>query len=107
MSTGVWVALVVASLGTYLERFAFLGLAHRATAVPDGVREALRMVPPAALAALVAPAVLRGGSTGGDVALADPRVVAAAVALVVMHRTRNVLLTIVVGMAVLLGLTAM
>lgn len=61
------------------------------------------MIPAAALAALVAPAVLRSG-TDGALALTDPRILAAIAALLTMWRTRQVLLTLLVGMGVLIGL---
>ncbi len=103
MTAGVWAIALVGGLITFIFRFAFIALAHRAGTVPPGVREALRMIPPAALAALVAPAVFRSGP-GGALALTDPRVLAAAAALVVMWRTRQVLLTLVVGMGTLIAI---
>ena len=106
MTATVWVILVVGAVGTFLEWWSLLSVAHRAASVPPLVREALRMIPAAALAALVAPAVLRGGSADGGLALLDPRLPAAALAVLVMWRTRNILLTLAVGMAVLLGLQA-
>ncbi len=103
MSAAVWTIAVLGGLITYSQRAVFLALAHRATEVPPAVREALRMIPAAALAALVAPAVFRAGA-GGAVDLTNPRIVAAAVALAVMWRTRNVLLTLATGLAVLMVL---
>lgn len=100
MSASAWIAATLGGLLTYAQRFAFLALAHRAVTVPPRVREALRMIPPAALAALVAPAVLRGGPDGA-LALTDPRILAAALAMATMWRTRRVVLTLVVGMGAL------
>jgi branched-subunit amino acid transport protein len=102
MSATVWLVAVAGGVLTYLERLSFLGLADRAGALSPRTLEALRMIPPAALAALVAPAVLRSG-TGGSIALADPRVLAAGLAMLAMWRTGNVLLTLGVGMGVLIG----
>lgn len=103
MSAGVWVALVVSGVLTYLLRFSLLAFAHRARQVPPGVAEALRMIPAAALAALVAPAVLR---TRGSVDLLDAKVVAGVLALVVMVWRRQVVLTLVVGVGALVLLRA-
>lgn len=61
------------------------------------------MIPAAALAALVAPAVLRAGE-GGAIDVVNARVVAAALAMAVMWRTRQVLLTLVVGLGALVAL---
>lgn len=98
-----WVVIAVGGLVTYTIRAVFLGFAGRLTAVPPLVREGLRMIPAAALAALVVPAVLR---PGGELTLVGARPAAAILAALVAWRTRNVALTIVVGMAavIVLGL---
>jgi branched-subunit amino acid transport protein len=57
------------------------------------------MIPPAALAALVLPAFVR---PGGQFDLTQPRLVAGLVATVVAFWTKNVLVTLAVGMAVLI-----
>lgn len=101
MNPTTWLVAIAGGLLTFGARFSLLALAHRAGTIPPRVREALRMIPPAALAALVAPTVLR---SGGAVDLGDPRVPAAAVALLVMWRTRSVLATLAVGMGLLIGL---
>lgn len=103
MSVDVWVIVVAGGLITFLQRFSFLAVAERAAQVPPKVREALRMIPAAALAALVAPAVFRAGPEGA-VDLLNPRVLAAALAIAVMWRTRQVLLTLTVGLGVLIAL---
>ncbi|MGI9018708.1 MAG: AzlD domain-containing protein [Euzebya sp.] len=103
MSTTAWIVAIVGGLATFAERWSFLAFADRAARVPPRLREALRMIPAAALAALVAPAVLRSG-TDGALALTDPRILAAIAALLTMWRTRQVLLTLLVGMGVLIGL---
>lgn len=92
-----WTVVAVAGAGTYLIRVTLLAVAHRFGAVPPRVAEALRMIPAAALAALTVPAVLR--PDGGPVDLADARFVAAAVAGVVAWRTKSLLATTVVGLA--------
>ena len=103
MSAEVWAIVIAGGVITFLQRFSFLALAERATSVPPRVREALRMIPAAALAALVAPAVFRAGPDGA-LDLLNPRILAAGLAIVVMWRTRQVVLTLVVGLGVLIGL---
>jgi branched-subunit amino acid transport protein len=72
--------------------------------VPPGVQRLLRQIPPAALASLVVPAVLR---PGGELGLWQPRLAAGLLAALVAWRTRNAALTLVVGMGVLVLLEAL
>jgi branched-subunit amino acid transport protein len=68
--------------------------------VPTVLQRALRFVPVAALTAIIVPdLVIRGGAV--DVSLTNLRLIAGIVAIVVAWRTKNTLLTIVVGMIVL------
>ena len=96
-----WVVIGAGALLTYSIRAVFLVFAGRVTSVPPLVREGLRMIPAAALAALVAPAVLR---PEGELVLLGARPVAAILAAVVAWRTQNVVATIVVGMAAVIAL---
>ena len=68
--------------------------------MPDWLGRALRFVPAAALAALVFPA-LTHPSGHLDLSLHNFRLLAGLGGAVVAWRTRNVLLTILVGMALL------
>lgn len=101
MSTGVtvWVAIVVIGVLTFATRASFLLAAARMATVPDTTRELLRMIPPAALAGLAVPALLR---YEGTFALLGPRPIAGLLAVVVAWRTRNLLLTIVVGLVAIM-----
>jgi branched-subunit amino acid transport protein len=69
--------------------------------MPDSVFRALRYVPPAVLAAIIAPGVL---APSGDILITPQNnaLVASIVSIIVAWRTKNLLLTIVIGMAVLL-----
>lgn len=95
MTSKAWLVIVLAGLGTYAVRLSFLAVAERATDLPVTVTTALRMIPPAAMAALAIPAIIR---TDGAVDLASPRVVAGLLAAAVAVRTRNTIATLVVGM---------
>lgn len=69
--------------------------------LPDAMFRALRYVPPAVLAAIIVPTVLlRNGQLALE--LNNPAIVASLVAVLVSWRTRNLLLTIILGMAALL-----
>lgn len=97
MST-TWVVILVAAAGTFAQRASFLAFAHRLAEVSPRAQRVLRQIPPAVLAALVVPALVR---PTGDLDLWQPRLLAGVVAALVSWRTRNVGLTLVVGMAVL------
>ena len=77
----------------------FLVFAHRMAEVPPWLRRVLRQIPPAALASLVAPALLR---PEGHIDLFQGRLWAGAVAAFVAWRTRNIAITLVVGMGLLI-----
>lgn len=100
----VWITIVLAGAGTFAMRASFLAAAHRLARVPPGLARVLRQIPPAALAALVLPAVLR---PDGQFDLLQARVAAGLLAAMVAWRTRNVALTLVVGMVALAAIEAL
>ena len=96
--SGVWLTVILAGIGTYAMRASFLVFADRLADVPPSIQRLLRQIPPAALASIVAPALLR---PGGELGLWQPRLAAGLVAALVAWKTRNVALTLVVGMGLL------
>lgn len=96
--TTTWIVIVVAAVGTFVQRTSFLVFAHRLAEVSPRAQRVLRQIPAAVLAALVVPSLVR---PGGDLDLWQPRLLAGVVAALVSWRTRNVGLTLLVGMAVL------
>lgn len=101
LTVTAWSVIVVAGVLTFAIRGSFLLAVGRLERLPDPLMELLRLIPAAALAALVAPAMLR---PDGDLVLFGPRPLAGAVALVVAVVTRNVLATIAVGLLAFAGL---
>lgn len=99
MIQDAWIVIVAGGLATYAIRGSFLLVAGYMASTPEGLRQAFRMIPPAALAALAAPAILRPDAA---LALWAPRPLAGAFALFVAWLTRSVLLTIISGMAAVL-----
>ena len=97
----VWPVIVISGAGTYAMRASFLAAAHRLAQVPPGIARVLRQIPPAALAAIILPALVR---PEGHLDLLQPRLLAGLLAALVAWRTRNVGLTLLVGMVVLAGL---
>ena len=97
MST--WLAILAVGAVTFLLRASFIVFAdpHR---FPHFFRQALTFVPPAVLAAIVAPGLLlHAGAI--DLSTGNPRWIAGALAILVAARTRSVLPAIVTGMAAL------
>jgi branched-subunit amino acid transport protein len=100
VSGRAWIAIALASAGTLVLRASFLIFAGRLVDLPPLTQRILRQIPPAVLAALVVPSLVR---PAGSVDLWQPRLLAGVVAAAVSWRTRNVGLTLVVGMAVLVA----
>jgi len=91
--------LAVAGLATFATRLSFIALLGSED-VPPVLKRALRYVPPAVLTAIVFTEVLvRDGAP--DPSPRNLRLLASVAAALVAWRTRNVLLTIAVGMAAL------
>ena len=97
----MWAAIVLSGAGTYAMRASFLAFAHRMATVPPAVARVLRQIPPAALAAILAPALLR---PEGHFDLLQPTLLAGLVAAGVAWKTRNMGVTVVVGIALLAAL---
>jgi branched-subunit amino acid transport protein len=94
-----WVAVVLAGAGTFVMRASFLAFAHRMAELPPWLLRLLRQIPPAALASLVVPALLR---PEGRVDLFQARLWVGVVAALVAWRTRNIAITLLVGMGLLI-----
>lgn len=91
-----FIATLVVGLGTYLSRSIFiLALARRK--IPDPVLVALQFVAPAVLGALIIALLI---DEDGSVAIGIPEVAALAVGGAVTYKTRNHILTLVIGMTV-------
>ncbi|MGA0572155.1 AzlD domain-containing protein [Variovorax sp. VNK109] len=102
--TDLWTLLVIVGLGcvTVLARSFFL-ISNKAWKLPHWAERGLQYAPIAALAAVVAPEVI---ATQGVLigSLADARVFGALAGVAAYYWRRDVLLTIIVGMAVYLPL---
>jgi branched-subunit amino acid transport protein len=94
-----WVLIVALALGTWLMRSLPIML-HGHVPHPAWLERFLKHVPVAALTALVIPSSIYVHS-GATYTIAPTRILAAGIAMFVALRTKNVLATLVVGMAVL------
>jgi Predicted membrane protein len=95
----IWLLILVAGLLTFGTRLSFILLLHRLK-VPGWFLHALRFVPMAVLSAIILPQLVTRSTL--DFSLRNPQLYAGALAILVAWRTKNVLLTILVGMAALL-----
>ena len=94
----IWLTLIVMGLVTFLTRLSFI-VAWGRLEMPEIVRRALRYVPPAVLSAIILPELLYPGGRPFDLSLGNERLLAGLAAAIIAWRTRNALLTIIVGMA--------
>lgn len=96
--SGIWLTMISVGILTFLTRFSFIALLERWQA-PLIVQRALRFVPVAVLTAIIIPElVLNTGKL--DVSPTNLRLLAGLVAVLVAWKTKNVVWTILAGMAV-------
>lgn len=103
-ATTVWIAIIAASVGTYLLRVSFVAVYGRADAIPERVTYLLGFVPAAVLAALAVPTILAPDGTLA-LSIGNDRLLAGGIAAIVAWRTEDILTTVAVGMGVLWALT--
>jgi branched-subunit amino acid transport protein len=95
----LWLTLLGMGLVTYAIRLSMMVLLERVT-IPNRMRRALRFVPLAVLSAIFVPELLLPAGYL-DLSPGNARLWAGLLAIVAAGLTRNVLLTIVVGMGAL------
>lgn len=100
----LWLTIIGAGLLTYAIRLSFIVLLGRIS-VPEVVRRGLRFVPAAVLSAIIFSEVLLKDKQL-YLSFNNTRLFAGLIAALVAWRTRNILLTIVVGMLALWALQA-
>jgi branched chain amino acid efflux pump len=94
---GDWLTVLAAGILTYASRLSMIVPSKRIR-LPDRLQRSLRFVPAATLSAIVFLEVFRPGGEL-DLSPANPRLLAAVVAVAVAWRTRSVFWTIGAGMA--------
>jgi branched-subunit amino acid transport protein len=100
----IWVVMIITGMITYAFRLSFIILFERKD-LPPALQRWLRYVPPAVFAAIIFPEIF---VRDGLVVLSsdNSRLFAALIAAIIAWRTKNVLLTILIGMAALLIIQA-
>lgn len=97
----LWILILAGGVGTYLLRGGFLLFATKERDVPKAVSAALRMIPAAALSALVGTVLF---ATPRDVFTLSARNLAALIALFIALKFRRVLFTVVGGLIAVVAL---
>lgn len=96
----LWWIFILGGLVTYFTRLSFILLWGKVT-IPDLLQRALKYVPPAVLSAIILPELLLRDAHI-DISWTNARLLAGICAMWIAWKTKNSLLTIVIGMAVLL-----
>lgn len=99
----IWLTIVVAGLLTFGTRLSFILLLHKVR-MPDWFRRGLRFVPVAVLSAIILPELVAPDGAP-NISWHNYQLFAGVAAILVAWRTRNVILTILAGMAVLVLLS--
>ena len=89
------------TLVTFGVRYPVLALVSKVT-LPPAVLDALKFIPPAVLTAIIVPAVIMPAASI-DLSYTNAYLVAAVASALLAWRTKNLLLTIVLGMLIFLG----
>jgi branched-subunit amino acid transport protein len=95
----IWLVMIIIGVLTFLTRLSFIALQDK-WQMPDIITSALKYVPTAVLTAIIVPELLLSSGTL-NVSFGNARLVAGMLAGLVAWRTKNVTLTISVGMLAL------
>lgn len=101
-SLSIWITIAGMTLVTLATRTIMLVFGGRIP-LPERVQHALRFAPVCALVALIAPELLTDQGAWA-ISLANPKFAAGGVAVAVMLATRSMIATMVLGMAVFVGM---
>jgi branched-subunit amino acid transport protein len=95
----IWLVIGALMVATALTRSTFWLVGHHVT-IPPRIQKMLRFAPACALAAIVAPDILVGADGALDLDPLNPRLLAGVAAVLFYLLRRNMLHTIIFGMAV-------
>lgn len=101
----IWLVMLAGGLITFGMRFSLIYLFGRFE-IPETLRKALHYVPPAVLSALIFPELFLPNGIS-DFSPGNARLLAGMIAVITAWVSRNMLLTILAGMAALFCLQAM
>jgi branched-subunit amino acid transport protein len=90
------------ALVTFAARYPVLALVSKIE-LPSSLLAMLRFIPPAVLTAIIVPSLLAPNGHGLEFSFSNDTLIAGIVAALVAWRTRNVLITLAIGMVALWG----
>jgi branched-subunit amino acid transport protein len=96
----LWIVMLIAGLVTFGIRLSFI-LIFGSREIPAQIQRILRLVPAAVLPAIIFPEVLIKNNIL-NISLTNFRIYAAIIAVLVSWKTKNVFLTILAGMIILI-----
>jgi branched-subunit amino acid transport protein len=94
-----WIIILGMGLITHSQRLSMILFSGR-LAISEPFKRALRFAPPAVLSAIILPEMLQPGGQL-DFSLGNERLLAGLAAIIVAWRTRNMILTVAIGMVIL------
>lgn len=94
----IWYPIIFVGILTFFSRFSFIAFSEKLQIHPQ-IYRTFKYIPIAVLAAIIAPEIVRSSNIYNIIS--EPRLIAGAIAIVVAWRTKNVILTITVGMLIL------
>jgi branched-subunit amino acid transport protein len=103
MDLRIWLIIITAGMITYLIRLSFILLLERLK-LPDWFSRGLRYVPPAVLSAIIVPELASWDGKAVNLIWGNPQILAGIAAIVTAWRTRNVVITLAVGLISFLAL---
>ena len=92
-----WISIIIAGLVTYFTRMSMVTLIKKEMIGKD-LRKILSSVPSGVFPSIIFPAILLN-DFGNLVSFSDPKIFGAITALLIGFYTRNVILTIMIGLA--------
>lgn len=103
MGINIWFVIITAGILTYLIRLSFI-LVFEHLKLPDWFSRGLRYVPPAVLSAIIVPELTHWNGKAINIIWTNPQIIAGIAAIWVAWRTRNVVITLAVGLVCFLVL---
>lgn len=97
MGVKIWEIIIGGGIITYLIRLSFIALIGRLS-LPEWFSRSLRYVPAAVLTAITVPELTNWNGKAVNITWNNPQLIAGTVAILVAWRTRNVVLTLAVGL---------
>jgi len=93
--SSIWYSIIIVGIFTFLTRLSFILYSDKIKLQPN-IQRALQFVPIAVLSAIIIPELIQ--TNDSQILLIFPRLFAGFLAIIIAWRTRNIVLTIIIGM---------